>query len=129
MIMEREILKGQQCPEKYKDNLLELLIKMNKVRDAYGRPMFVTSGFRTMKDHIRIYESMGIPRNKIPLQSKHLYCQACDIADPDNSLMEWVKKHVKLMEEIGLWMEEDDTVNRVHFQTVPPKSGRRFFNP
>lgn len=131
MIYEREILKGKTCPDEYKGNLLELLIRINKLRDAYSRPMLITSGFRSEKDQIAIYAHKGITdKSKIPMRSKHLFAQACDVYDPDKQLQKWIKENVPLMEEIGLWFEDFTyTPNWVHIQTVPPKSGSRFFRP
>jgi uncharacterized protein YcbK (DUF882 family) len=110
-------------------NLLLLLDKMNIVRKAYGKPMIVSSGLRTMPDHLRIYANKGITdKNKIPMKSKHLFGQACDISDPSGKLMAWCKANVAVLEEAGLWCE-DGTVGWVHFQSVPPGSGKRFFLP
>lgn len=114
MIMEREILKGKVCPPEYKANLLELLIRINKVRDAYGYPMIVTSGFRSREDQLRIYKG----KSKIPWGSKHLTCQAVDIHDPDNKLRDWCVKNDTLLREIGVWLEEDQGA-WIHFQIVP----------
>lgn len=116
-------------------NLTELLIKINKVRTAWSLPMTVTSGLRDMNDHLRIYKEkndklkeQGLPPVAVPMASKHLHGQAVDIADRDGHLMNWTKSNIKLMEEIGLWME-DGTSGWVHFQSVPSKSGNRFFLP
>jgi len=130
MIYRREILKGSECPPEYEINLLELLIRINKVRDAYGLPMIVTSGFRTREDHTRIYKARGI--KKIPWGSSHLTCQAVDISDPCNILYSWCRKNENLVREIGLWIEEDRG-GWVHFQTKPFSSykagGTIFFKP
>lgn len=130
MIYRREILQGHECPEEYEDNLLELLIRINKVRDAWGKPMIVSSGLRSREDQIRIYAERGvIDPEKIPWHSKHFSCQAVDISDPDRSLMNWCLQNEALLAEIGLWMEVPDGQKRVHFQIVPPFSGKRFFIP
>lgn len=131
MISRSEILKGKICPEELEDNLTDLLVKINKIRDAYGEPMTVTSGLRSKKDQIRIYGEKGITDiNKIPMKSKHFFCQAIDISDPERKLQKWVNENITLVEEIGLWMESfDSTPNWCHFQTVAPKSGNRFFKP
>lgn len=131
MITRQEILKNHDCPPEYEDNLLELLIRINKVRDAYGRPMIVTSGFRSMEDHLRIYKQKGITdKSKIPMKSKHLFCQAVDISDADGKLKKWINENVKLMEEIGLWFEDfSKTPTWVHVQIIPPSSNKRFFMP
>lgn len=131
MISRLEILKGKKCPEELEDNLTELLVKINKVRDAYGRQMLVTSGFRNTQDQIRIYNAKGITdESKMHMGSKHFHCQAVDINDPIQELQKWIEENLELIEEIGLWMEDfSDTKNWCHFQTVPPKSGKRFFKP
>ena len=130
LVMKELNPKNFPVSEEQAKNLAILLERINKVRAAWGKPMTTTSGLRTLEDHLRIYKDMGITdQSKIPMSSKHLYGQAVDISDPDGKLFDWVKANEKLMEEIGLWMEEKDSHKRVHFQTVPPKSGKRFFKP
>ena len=130
MITEQEILKGEKCPDEYKKNLSELLEKLNKLRTLWGKPMQITSGFRTMAHHIKVYKDKGITDlSKIPMKSKHLFCQAVDIYDPKFELTKFCKEHTKEMEEIGIYFEEDTTVPRLHVQIVPPKSGARWFKP
>ena len=112
------------------DNLEILLKKINEIRAAYGKPMKITSGLRTMEDHLRIYAEMGITdKNKIPMKSRHLFGQACDVSDPDGKLMDWCIANEKVLEKVGLWCEVRDDKKRVHFQIVPPQSGKLFFNP
>jgi uncharacterized protein YcbK (DUF882 family) len=134
MIALKELLKGKDfssLPQEHQSNLMLLLEKVNKVRIAYGRPMTVTSGYRSMQEHLDIYKRKGITdQNRIPMKSKHLYGQAVDISDPKKELQTWCKNNVKLLEEIGLWMEDFAyTSNWLHFQIVQPKSGNRFFIP
>lgn len=130
MITEKEITGGQKIPEEYKKNLSELLEKVNKLRALWGKPMKITSGFRTMEHHIKVYKDKGITDlSKIPMKSKHLFCQAVDIYDPTFELTKFCKAHTKEMEEIGIWFEDDMSVPRLHIQIVPPKSGTRWFKP
>lgn len=89
-----------------------------------------------MQDHLRIYSTLnakrkkqGLAELKVPMASKHLFGQAADISDPDGSLHEWCGKNEALLVSVGLWCEEKDDQARVHFQIVPPKSGKRFFKP
>lgn len=64
------------------------------------------------------------------LRSKHMTGQAIDISDPEGDLDEWCLSHLEVLERIGLWLEHPSaTKNWCHVQTVPPKSGRRFFYP
>lgn len=134
MIKMEELLKGakleDQSPE-IQANLKVLLERLNAVRAAYGKPMFVTSGLRTMADHKRIYAAKGITdEKKIPMKSKHLSGEAGDIGDAKRELQAWCKANEAKLAEIGLWMEDfSATPTWVHFQVVPPKSGKRFFMP
>lgn len=138
MITMRELLKGipiSDIPHNHQINLEELLAKMNIIRKAYNKSMLVTSGYRTTQDHLRIYSqiaaSRGVDfdRSKVPMGSRHLSGEAVDISDKDGTLFQWCKDNVKLLEEVGLWCEEKDDQKRVHFQTKPPRSGKRFFKP
>jgi uncharacterized protein YcbK (DUF882 family) len=130
MLTITELLSGNlksKIPKEHFTNLMDLLVKINTVRTLYAKTMTVTSGYRSLKHHTEIYADRGILTP--PLGSKHLTGQAVDISDPDGKLMLWVKANYGLMETFGLWMEEPDNQKRVHFQSVPPKSGKRFFYP
>jgi hypothetical protein len=133
MITWQEILhkyKESEIPAEHLANLKILHQKINEVRKAYGKPMSPTSVYRTMADHLRIYKELGITdQAKIPMKSKHLSGQAVDVSDPDGKLMEWCKANIALLEKVEIWCEEKDDKKRVHFQIVPPKSGKRFFLP
>jgi uncharacterized protein YcbK (DUF882 family) len=103
-------------------NLATLFDRINKVRDAWGKPMIVTSGLRSQADQQRINPSAP--------KSKHLLGAACDIQDTDGSLAQWVKDNMTLMEKIGFWFEDfNHTKGWVHFQVLPPASGNRVFIP
>lgn len=115
-------------------NLRELHTRINKIREAYAKPMLVTSGVRDIEHHRKIYiekaKASGVTNFRVPMGSKHLFGQAVDISDPNCELQKWIMDNVKLLEEVGLWCEDfSATKNWVHFQTVPPKSGKRFFLP
>lgn len=134
MVTLNELLKGKNfssLPIEHQGNLLELLKRINVIRDKYGKPMTPSSGYRSMEEHLGIYKKKGITDpKKIPMKSKHLYGQAVDIYDPNKALQAWCKANVKVLEEVGLWMEDfSATPNWCHFQIVPPASGKRFFLP
>jgi uncharacterized protein YcbK (DUF882 family) len=130
MISENEITKGKQIPDELKENLRILLERVNKIRSLWGKPMTVTSGFRSHDDHIRIYRQKGIPDDKIPWGSQHLKCAAVDIYDPKQELQTWCLNNVDKLADIGLWCEDfSATPNWCHFQILSPKSGLRFFMP
>ena len=120
----KEILKNNNLEEQsdeIKSNLNELLDKMNKIRDAYGKPMIITSGLRSMADHLRIYEQKGITdTSKIPMKSRHLYGLACDVSDPKQELQKWCQDNEQFLRDLGVFMEDfSATKNWVHFQIVP----------
>lgn len=134
MIAFNELIKGNSIadiPIEHQHNLEELLKRINQIRTAYNIPMTVTSGYRSLQHHLEIYSRKGITdRSKIPMQSRHLYGQAVDIADADGKLKAWVLQNVNLLEDIGLWCEDfNATPTWCHFQIVSPKSGKRFFLP
>ena len=110
-------------------NLEDLRERVNKVRLAYGKPLMVTSGFRTLQQHLRIYSQKGITdQTKIPMRSNHLVGKAVDFSDPKREFYHWLLAHQDLFADCGLYMEEG-TVGWVHLQAIPPKSGRRVFLP
>lgn len=132
MIAMQELLgtyKLEDQPQATQDNLTELLKRVNIVRTEWGKPMTVTSGLRSMEDHLRIYAAKGITDpTKIPMHSHHLYGEAVDISDPKLEFTAWLKADPKILENAGLWCEQGNA-NWVHFQIVPPKSGNRWFLP
>ena len=115
----------------HKNNYQVVSKRVAAVLLKFGEKRSVTSGYRSMEDHLRIYRKKGITdKAKIPMKSKHLFGQAVDIADSDGKLKEFLKKNVSLLEENGLWCEDfDHTKTWVHFQIVAPASGKRFFIP
>jgi hypothetical protein len=130
----KELLTSPCDNKEYLENLEELLVKLNHLRAAYGKPLRVTSGLRDIQKHLAIYAAKGITdQSKIPMQSRHLYGFAADlvpIEDNIKHLHDWVNHNVKLMEEIGLYFEAFEyTPTWLHCQSVPPKSGKRFFKP
>jgi hypothetical protein len=118
-------------PLEIRENLTELCESLNIVREFYAKPMRVTSGLRTMEDHLRIYKQKGITdKSRIPMKSQHLKGLAADISDPKGELQAWCLDHEDVLEEANLYCEDFAyTKNWVHFQTIPPKSGKRFFIP
>ena len=131
MISEKEITKGKEVPEELKANLAILLERVNKLRALWGKPMTITSGFRSHDDQIRVYADKGITdESKIPWGSAHLKCAAVDIYDPDMSLTNWCKENNdKVLIDCELWCEDDMATPRLHCQIYPPHSNQRWFKP
>ena len=118
----------------------DLLIKINIIRTKYGKPMTVTSGVRTLQDHLRIYAQKGITdQSKIPMKSKHLEtvtnAAAVDIADAGLLITKWLKdtkEGREAADEANLFFE-DTNPNWLHAQNKPFSSyvvgGTRWFKP
>lgn len=124
-----DILRGSECPKDYKENLEKLVKRTNKLQELWGKQFIVTSGFRSLLYHLGIYRKKGITDpKKIPMKSRHLFCQAVDIEDKDGRLYKWVQQNEKALEDIGLWYEMG-TRGWVHLQIVAPTSGKRGFMP
>lgn len=134
MITMQELIgkyKWDDIEDDIQTNLKVLLERINKIRDAYGKPMTVTSGLRLTIDQIRIYKEKGITDLKlIPMKSLHLSGLAVDISDPNKEMQTWCLANVPLLESIGLWCEDfSATKSWVHYQCKAPASGSRFFKP
>lgn len=109
-----------------KVNILELVKRINVIRQAYGKPMKVNDGFRRPQD---------TPKNGAKA-SKHLLGQAIDLDDDDKgTLWFWLMepKQMQLLKDTGLWLEHGCYTHAggtwVHFQTVSPGSKKRIFVP
>lgn len=117
-------------------NIEIVVSRVNAVLKIYGKEGKVTSGYRSLYDHNRIYSQLNakrraknLPELKVPMSSRHLSGEAVDIHDPEHEMLKWLKANPRVLVENKLWCEELDDQERVHFQVVPPRSGNRFFNP
>lgn len=106
------------------DNLKVLAYKLDRLAAAYGQPLVITSGLR---DAAQQKQLIAEGKSNAP-KSHHLVGEAADIYDPDSALHDWVKANDATIIDIGLWMEERQGPWQ-HFQIVPPKSKKRWFNP
>jgi hypothetical protein len=137
MITKRELFKRPvKIPPEHEDNIETLLFEVNKLRLAYGKPLQVSSGYRSLDEHLEIYRRKGITdQKKIPMQSRHLIGLAVDLVtvnEPIKNLHDFVKKLVEDESEVveNLYFEDlSVTKTWLHVQCVPPKSGKRFFKP
>lgn len=132
MITYKELL-GQNSivdvPLTHRINLDDLLKRVNIFRAAYGKPMTVTSGYRSEQKHRDVYAKKGL---KPPMGSKHLIGCAVDFADPDGSLYAFCVANPELLENAELYYEIG-TKGWLHLQSKPFGSyrpgGTRGFRP
>lgn len=121
MISRSEILMGREVefpltPE-LEANLSRLVIAVNKLRSKYGKPMFVSSGYRPGRFNLMANGAV---------HSTHLVCQAVDFKDADGAIKTFCAPAV--LEECGLYMEHpDSTPVWCHVQIRPTKN--RIFKP
>jgi len=109
-------------PDALRANAAATVAAVNLLLAQFGEDRAVVSGYRTPMINA---STQGAAPN-----SKHMTCQACDLDDPDGDLDDWALSHPEVLERIGLWQEHPaSTKSWAHFQTVPPKSGRRVFYP
>ena len=125
----KEILMGRaelaDLPEDVQDNIKELHIRINVIREAYGKAMKVNDGYR---------KPANTPKNGSKT-SWHLQGAAIDLDDDDTAyLWKWVLENLQLFQDVGLWIEDPRWTHGnvgtwMHFQIYPPKSGKRIFVP
>ena len=112
-----------QCgplPEHLRENMEEVLEIMDVLREEWGKPLKVNSGYRSVEHNKKIG---GSPK------SSHCFAQAIDIADPQNEFYDWIvanKKH----EELDFYMEDKSaTKTWCHITTRAQASKNIIFKP
>lgn len=128
MITKDEILMGRdkayasEYTQEISDNIDKMLEPLNIVRQEYGKPMYVSSGWRP--------PAINESTSNSGKASNHLKGLAVDFKDHDGKLREWVIANLKRLAELGFYFEDFRwTPTWVHFQIVPPGSKRRVYIP
>lgn len=124
-ITKDEILMGREVDNpltsEMEENLKKLIYAINMFRALYNRPMKVTSGYRPIALNLAVGGAKA---------SNHTLCLAIDISDVDGQLREFTLKHLDALKRLGLYCEDFRwTKGWIHYQCVPPKSGKRIFIP
>lgn len=103
-------------------NAQHTLDMANCLLSLFGERRNISSGWRPKSVNARIPGAAVF--------SKHLTCQAIDLADRDLALAQWCVDHKDILQNLGLWMEDPRwTIGWTHLQTVAPTSGNRIFIP
>jgi hypothetical protein len=104
------------------NKLLDCMVLDQVPLDTNARGTYVNSGFRPAA------VNAGIP-NAAP-RSNHMKGLAIDLNDPEGALDDWCMANLKVLEEIGLWLEHPgSTKGWCHIQAISPRSGNRVFYP
>jgi hypothetical protein len=119
----KECLKGRDkdhpLSSEQEANLIKLLEAINGLREAYGKPMHISSLYRPAG----INAAVGGAK-----KSAHLECLACDFVDQTGEIDEFCLDNLKLLESLGLYLESPNhTVGWSHVQIRPTKN--RVFIP
>lgn len=112
-VTRKEILMGRDTEfpltSDMETNLYKLLVAVNKVREAYGKPMIVSSGYRPGRYNTAAGGAKA---------SAHLSCEACDFQDTDGKIDEWCLANQSLLAEFGLRLENPgQTIGWCHLDT------------
>ena len=120
----RDVTHAEELTDEINRNAKITVERVNQLLDRAGRSGVdeVRSGWRP--------KAVNDATNNAATSSRHLTAQACDLADPDRALARWCLDHLDDLKEIGLWMEDPRwTQDWVHFQIVPPGSGKLVYIP
>lgn len=109
--------------------LLDLVNKLLVVANMAGvrakvnaRGTVVRSGWRPPAVNLK---TPGAAPN-----SRHMTGQAVDLEDAGGALGRWALLNVIVLQQVGVWCEHPSaTPTWLHCQSVPPRSGNRFFKP
>jgi uncharacterized protein YcbK (DUF882 family) len=122
LTMGREKQFPQDFTKEVQANLKVLHEKINIIREKYGKPMIVSSGWRP--------QTVNDATPNAAKASKHIVGLAVDIYDKDGILWKWVIENLQLMQDLGVYLEDKRFTNTwVHFGIGAPKSGKRIFKP
>jgi len=120
-LMGRDKKYPDEYNEEIKKNALETVEKVQELLSIWGGYTEITSGWRPAA----INQKAGGAK-----KSNHMVGKAVDLKDNNGNLDAWCLANLKVLEDIGLWMEDPEaTPGWTHLQTCPPKSGRRVFKP
>lgn len=92
-----------------------MLIKLDQIREEWGKPLTVTSGYRCPQYNRKI---------KGAQKSAHCEGKAIDVADVKGDLYEWL---VANADRLNIWLEDRrDAPSWCHISIRPGVSGRVF---
>lgn len=119
--------KYDELPADQKANIKALHSALFDLETAYGRPLKVSSGYRSSAQNVAVGGAK---------KSLHMVCKACDFADPDGALDAWCTANQERLNKLGLWQEHPDaTKGWCHLDIGTraildrPGCGKRQFRP
>lgn len=123
LVTRKEILMGRDSEyplnATLEANLGKLLVAVNKLRQKWGKPLIVSSGYRPGR-----YNKIAGGASK----SLHTTCEAVDFYDPKQELSGWLMKNQQVLHDCGLWMESPTYTKTWCHVDLKPRH-RRVFIP
>lgn len=125
ILMGRDKSHASEYTPEISSNIDKLLIPLNKIRELYGKPMSVSSGFRP--------PSLNAKVKGAAKKSSHAVGLACDFKDLDGKLAEFLvdldKKGV--LKQLGLWLENPAVTSSWCHLDIRDRGNRKsnIFNP
>jgi len=121
--MGRDSKYADELTDEIRLNAQETIDRVNRLLEYAGRSVDdVNSGWRPPSINEQIKNAAK--------RSNHLIGRAVDVRDIDRSLATWVADNADILLVCDLYCEDFRwTPTWVHFQTVPPGSGRRIYIP
>ena len=116
-----------ELTDQMRANAEALCAHVNAMLEEFGETRALRSGWRP--------QSVNDGTPNAAHASKHITCQAMDIADDDDALKTWALSrmpdgHYPVLERYGLYAEDGRaTESWLHVQIVPPGSGKRVYYP
>lgn len=111
-----------ELTQEIKDNASDLVVKVQKLLSIWGGTTWVSSGWRPAAVNSKVPNAAK--------KSNHMTGKAVDLVDKQGRLDEWCMANLKVLEDLGLYLEDPAaTPTWCHIQSCPPKSGRRVFKP
>lgn len=125
ILMGRDKTHAKEYTKEISDNIDKLLEPLNKIRELYGKPMIVSSGWRP--------PSINATVKGAATKSNHTIGLACDFSDPDGSLDAFCKEldAKGKLKEMGLWLESPDHTKGWCHLDIKNRGDRKsnIFNP
>lgn len=122
--MGRDVKYASELTEEIRANAQIVVDRANQLleRAGAGEGHGVRSGWRP--------KGINDSTSNAATASRHLTAEAVDLADNDRYLADWAVANLAALVEVGCWMESPQyTPTWVHWQIVPPRSGKRIYIP
>lgn len=120
--MGRDVTYASSLTDALRKNAIETVRRANMLLDTFGQQRKVNSGWRPPQ--------VNAQTPGAAIFSRHMTCEAVDLADPLGDLDAWLYNDTGRLQELQLWMESPTaTPGWCHVQIVAPRSGNLVFIP